>query len=92
MADRRFSDDEVARILARAVELQAARADVGTNSLTDIEQAAAEAGNVRTPSSTTPAAVVMATARASGIEWLTATNSSPNGPSCSVCPSFTVSV
>ena len=44
MADRRFSDDEVARILARAVELQAARADVGTNSLTDIEQAAAEAG------------------------------------------------
>lgn len=43
MADRRFSDDEVARILARAVELQEARSS-GNNTLTDIERAAAEAG------------------------------------------------
>ena len=42
--------------------------------------------------STTPAAVVMATASASGIEWLTATNSRSNGPSCSFWPSATVSV
>ena len=33
----------------------------------------------------------MATASASGIEWLTATNSQSNGPSCSRCPSRTVS-
>ena len=42
--------------------------------------------------STVPAEVVTATAIASGIEWLTAMNSHPNGPSCSVCPSRTASV
>ena len=44
MSDRRFSDDEVARILARAVELQEARRNAGDSTLTDIERAAAEAG------------------------------------------------
>ena len=34
----------------------------------------------------------MATASASGIEWLTATNSQSNGPSCSRSPSLTSSV
>ena len=39
--------------------------------------------------STTPAGVVMATAMASGIEWLTAKNSSSNGPNDSRPPSAT---
>ena len=39
-----------------------------------------------------PAGVRMATASASGIEWFTATNSRPNGPICSTCPSLTSSV
>ncbi len=42
--------------------------------------------------STTPAGVRIATASASGIEWLTAKNSHRNGPSTSVCPSWTVNV
>ncbi len=41
--------------------------------------------------STRPAVVRIATARASGMEWFTAMNSSSNGPSFSVCPSFTES-
>ena len=41
--------------------------------------------------STVPAGVLIATASASGIEWLTAKNSHSNGPSRSVCPSATVS-
>ena len=36
-----------------------------------------------------PAGVRIATASASGIEWLTATNSQSNGPSCSRPPSRT---
>ncbi|CAM5684803.1 hypothetical protein SHIRM173S_01145 [Streptomyces hirsutus] len=36
-----------------------------------------------------PAGVRIATARASGIEWLTATNSQSNGPMRSRCPSVT---
>jgi hypothetical protein len=43
MAGRSFTDDEVARILARAAELQADREQRGTG-LDDIERAAAEAG------------------------------------------------
>ena len=39
--------------------------------------------------STVPAAVVTATASASGMEWLTATNSQSKMPSFSRCPSFT---
>ena len=39
--------------------------------------------------STTPAGVLIATASASGIEWLTATNSQANGPRSSVSPSET---
>ena len=39
--------------------------------------------------STSPAAVRIATARPSGIEWLTATNSQSNGPNRSRCPSVT---
>ncbi len=39
--------------------------------------------------STRPAPVRIATARASGIEWLTATNSSSNGPNVSRSPSLT---
>ena len=42
--------------------------------------------------STVPAGVRTATASASGIEWLTATNSHSNGPSRSVRPSLTASV
>ncbi len=42
--------------------------------------------------STRPASVRIATASASGMEWLTAKNSVLNGPSCSVCPSLTSSV
>ncbi len=42
--------------------------------------------------STVPATVWIATASASGMEWLTATNSRSKGPSFSVCPSFTASV
>ncbi len=42
--------------------------------------------------STLPASVVMATASASGMEWLTATNSSSNGPRRSRSPSFTWNV
>src|SRR5919199_1231350 len=42
--------------------------------------------------STVPAEVRTATARASGIEWLTATNSHSNGPNRSTCPSRTASV
>ena len=38
---------------------------------------------------TSPAGVRIATASASGIEWLTATNSQSNGPSCSRPPSRT---
>ncbi len=38
------------------------------------------------------AGVRTATARASGIEWLTATNSHSNGPNRSICPSRTASV
>ncbi len=41
---------------------------------------------------TRPAGVVIATARASGMEWFTATNSRWNGPSCSVWSSATTSV
>lgn len=43
VADRKFSDDEVARILARAAELQHDR-EAKTTGLDDIERAAAEAG------------------------------------------------
>ena len=39
--------------------------------------------------STTPAGVLMATAMASGIEWLTAKNSQSKGPNLPVVPSFT---
>ena len=39
--------------------------------------------------SATPAGVLIATASASGIEWLTATNSSSNGPNFSMSPSVT---
>ena len=39
--------------------------------------------------STTPAPVRITTASASGIEWLTATNSSTNGPKVMVWPSAT---
>ena len=42
--------------------------------------------------STRPAGVRIATASASGIEWLTAMNSQSNGPTCSRCPSRTSSV
>ena len=42
--------------------------------------------------STVPPAVRRNTARASGIEWLTATNSHSNGPNFSTCPSVTVMV
>jgi hypothetical protein len=42
--------------------------------------------------STTPAAVRMATASASGIEWLTAKNSSSKGPNERRSPSLTCSV
>ena len=42
--------------------------------------------------STVPAGVRTATASASGIEWLTATNSHSNGPNRSICPSRTASV
>ena len=42
--------------------------------------------------STVPAPVRTATASASGIEWLTATNSHSKGPRRSVCPSRTASV
>jgi hypothetical protein len=42
--------------------------------------------------STVPAGVVTATARASGMEWFTATNSHENAPTCSVWPSFTARV
>ncbi len=41
---------------------------------------------------TMPAGVRMATASASGMEWLTATNSQSNGPMRSRCPSATSSV
>ena len=41
---------------------------------------------------TTPAGVVTATASASGMEWLTAKNSRPNGPKDSVPPSATSAV
>ena len=40
--------------------------------------------------STNPAPVRIATASASGIEWLTATNSSPNGPKSSLSPALTL--
>ena len=41
--------------------------------------------------STMPAGVRMATARASGIEWFTATNSRSKGPKLIVSPSLTIS-
>ncbi|CAM5616277.1 hypothetical protein SALBM135S_03714 [Streptomyces alboniger] len=48
---------------------------------------------LKSPVATTmPAGVRMATARASGMEWLTAMNSQSNGPRCSRSPSTTSSV